>query len=112
MYLRDKFVVRRSILVSDGIGGFSESLSDCRSDVKCYLRKTTGEELVEFAKKGKFATHKLYCSDIDITVSDIISVRQFGETISNTFEIESIDQRRDLSTGHKKQMHIYLYTRE
>lgn len=112
MYLRDTFSVMRSVLVSDGIGGFNETLVVGRSDVSGYLRQVTGEELVIFAQKNKRTTHKLYCSDINMTISDILHIRQYGDPARIDYEIENIDQRRDLSTGRKLMMHIDLYREE
>ncbi|KKN30432.1 hypothetical protein LCGC14_0834110 [marine sediment metagenome] len=109
MRLRDIFSVMRSSVVSDGIGGFSETLVVGRSDVAGYLRQLTGEELVIFAQKNKRTTHKLYCSDISITISDVVQIRQYGDPSRTEYEIESIDQRRNLGSGHKRLMHIELY---
>ena len=109
MRLRDTFSVLRSSMVSDGVGGFSETLVVGRSDVAGYLRQISGEELVIFAQKNKRTTHKLYCSDVDVTISDVLQIRQYGDTARVQYEIENIDQRRDMNTGHKRQMHIDLY---
>lgn len=109
MRLRDTFSVMRSSTVSDGMGGMSETLVVGRSGVHGYLRQLSGEEVVIFAQKNRRTTHKLYCSDIDVTISDMLSIRQYGDDARVAYEIEAVDQRRDLSTGHKKQMHIDLY---
>jgi len=109
MRLRDTFSVLKSSNVSDGMGGYSETLVVGRSGVSGYLRQLSGEEIVIFAQKNKRTTHKLYCSDIDVTISDMLQIRQYGDTTRVEYEIENVDQRRDLSTGHKRQMHIDLY---
>ena len=109
MYLRDTFSVMRSSLVSDGMGGYSETLVATRSDVKCYVRQLSNAELVIFAQKNLQSTFRLYCSDIDVTISDTLSILRYGDKSSEMYEIEGIDERRDLSTGHKRGLQIDLY---
>ena len=109
MYFRDKFSILRSILVSDGIGGNSETLVVSRSDVRGYVRDLSNEEQVLNAQMNKMSTFRLYCSDVSVTISDTLSILRYGDTVSHTYEIEGIDQKRDLGSGHKKNMVLSIY---
>lgn len=110
MFFRDIFSILRSSLVSDGIGGYSETLVVARSDIKGYVRDLSNEEQVLHAQMNKMSTFRLYCSDIrDITISDTLSILRYGDTVNQTYEIDGIDQKRDLGSGHKKNLQLDLY---
>ena len=108
MNFRDTFRVLRKVSVSDGIGGFSDTISLFRSGIKGFVRQLGNEEVIASASKGKKAEYRLYCSDISITISDTLGILRYGDTISEIYEIEAIDQRRDFGSGHKKNMQIDL----
>jgi len=109
MYLRDTFSVMRSSLVSDGMGGYSETLTVAKSDAVGYLRQLSAAELVIFAQKNRQSTFRLYCSDIDVTISDVLSIRRYAGSYSQMYEIENIDPRYDLSSGQLRGLQIDLY---
>lgn len=109
MRLRDTFSVMRKVSVSDGIGGFSDTWVVGRSDVAGYIRQLTNDEAVLYGQKNLLTTNRLYCSDIDVTISDVLSIRSYGDPARVRYEIEGIDQRRDLGSGHKRHMQIDLY---
>ena len=111
MYYRDKFKILRSTFVADGIGGNTETQLVLRSDISGYVRDLSNEEQVINAQMNKMSTFRLYCSDISITISDVLSIMRYGDTVSDVYEIDGIDQKRDLGSGHKRQMQIDLYQR-
>jgi len=109
MYMRDTVSVIRSSLSSDGMGGYSDATTVAKSDVMGYLRQLSAAELVIFAQKNRRATFRLYCSDIDVTISDVMSIRRYAGTKSQMYEIEGIDPRYDMSSGELRGLQIDLY---
>lgn len=110
MYYRDRFSILRSSLISDGIGGDTETLVVARSDVRGYVRDLSNKEQILYAQMNKVSSFRLYCSDIrSITISDTLSILRYGDTVTHIYEIEGIDQKRDMGSGHKCHMQIDLY---
>ncbi len=108
----DKMKIVKNTMASDGQGGFTKTWAVTRSDIDCKVRQLNAEEITENAKLSVRSTHRAYCSDVDIAVSDMLYVIPYGETVSDVFEIEAIDQRRDIGSGHKKHMQVDLLFRD
>ena len=108
----DSLKIRRKSVTSDGQGGQTETWTTSLSDVDCLMRQLSAEETILNEKLSKISSHRLYCSDIDVTISDILWVTKVSETLSEMFEIESLDQRREMGTGYKKHMEINLFIRD
>ena len=113
MRLRDSFSILRSSVVSDGIGGYSETLVIARSDIKCYVRQLSNDEMETFAMKGRTNVYRVHCSDInDMTISDTLSILRYGDTLPVIHEIEGIRELRRLGTGHKKGLELDTYIQD
>lgn len=113
MQFPDTFKVRRYTQVSDGQGGMTRSYVTDFSDV-CLIRQLGADELVINQKLSVRSEHRLYCPyhNSDVTVSDILWVTKANETLSDVFEIERVDQRRQMGTGQKAQIQIDLFVRD
>ena len=105
-------IVRRKTVVSDGIGGQTETWAVAHSGLLCQVRQLSAEEIMINQKASKNTTCRIYCSDINVTISDMIEVTLLSETISDLYAIESLDLRRDISTGEKIHYQIDGYIRE
>lgn len=93
--------VSRKTVVSDGLGGFDETFSivGALSDVMCHIRQLKADELIVNDKMGVIASHRVYCSGISITTSDQIFVTLYGTTISDLYDVQTINKKVELGSG-------------
>lgn len=100
--------VRRKTTISDGMGGLTPTWATVGtlSDVRCRIRQLKADEMIINDRMSTEETDILYCSDISILASDVLWVTKRGETISDVFEVKTMDQRRNVATGNKKHMQI------
>ena len=108
----DSLKVIRKTVISDGQGGQTETWASSLSEIDCYMRQLSAQETILNEKLSKISTHRLYCSDINVTISDILYVTKLGETLSEIFEIESVEQKREMGSGYKRHMEVNLFIRD
>jgi len=96
-----KLMVYRKTEVSDGIGGVTEtySLTAGLSDVSCNMRQLRAEEKIINDKMAIEATHRVHCSNISITVSDQIFITPYGTTVSDLYDVQTLNIKRELGSG-------------
>jgi len=94
--------------ISDGIGGFTEtfSLNIQLSDVQCNMRILKAEELIINDKMSVEATHRVFCSDISITTSDIIHITRYCQTNSEVFDVKTVVEKHELGSGRLHHLEI------
>jgi len=96
-----RLAVNRKTVASDGLGGFTEEFSSvgALSDVICHIRQLKAEELIITDKMGIQATHRVFCSNISVTTSDLIWVTLYSETRSDLYDVQTINRITEIGSG-------------
>jgi len=74
--------------------------------VSCNMRQLNAEEKIINDKMSIEATHRVYCSEIGISVSDQMYITKYGSTASDLYDVKSLDKRRELGTGRIHHLEI------
>lgn len=98
----DLLKVQRKTLISDGMGGFTPtwSIVGTMSDVVCRIRQLKAAEMLINDKMSVDSTHRVYCSDIGVTSSDLLLVTERTSATSDVYDIETIDKRTEVGSGN------------
>lgn len=104
----DTLKVRRKTVVSDGHGGFTPTWSTvpALSDVMCRIRQLRAEEMIINDKMSVDSSHRVYCSDISVSESDLLWITERTAVISDVYDIETIDKRRHVGSGNFHHLQI------
>jgi hypothetical protein len=112
----DLMSVLKKSVISDGQGGQVETFATSigLSEIECYFRQLSAEEIIISQKRSKSVTARIYCGheNSDIQISDIISLIKSNDSISELFEINAVDQRRIIGSGDSSHIQIDVYAKD
>ena len=110
-YFNTETTIKRRSLVSDDIGGLTETWSNITTDLPTTIQAMTTKEINDLSQgKEFFATFKMYCPNNVVVIKN--GDRVYDEETTKEFEVVGVEDRKaarsDIATGHHYKLYLNI----